>query len=188
MDYMDPDNYTQFAWAVIESAWDFADRRGNNDIVRLGDFRKAVNKLTEGHGLNTFSRDLTQEAKANRFDPVIGRDTEIKQLIEILCCRRKNNPVLLGEAGVGKTAIVEGLAQRIVSKDVPKKLIGKKLIALNLSDLVAGTRYRGQFEERIKIVLTEIERKKGQIILFIDELHTIIGQVQQSGHLMLLTC
>ena len=181
MDYTDPGNYTQPAWTIIRSAWDFADSR--EDVVRLRDFKRAINKLSDGAGLSTFGIDLTKEAKDGRFDPVIGRDDEIKQLIEILCCRRKNNPVLLGEAGVGKTAIVEGLAQRIADKNVPKNLIKKRIIALNLSDLVAGTEYRGQFEERIKIILTEIEGKKGQIILFVDELHTIIGAGSAIGTL-----
>ena len=167
------------AWKALSSAWNIAYNR--EEAINIGLLRDAINEQTESVGLSTFSRDLTEEAK--RFDPVIGRDTEIEHLIEILCCRRKNNPVLLGEAGVGKTAIVEGLAQRIAGKNVPKKLKGKRLVALNLSDLVAGTQYRGQFEERIKIILTDIERKKEQFILFIDELHTIIGAGSAIGTL-----
>ena len=188
MDYMNSYDYADLTLRIIQSAWNSADRRG--EYVHPNDLRRALNKHTEGEGLNKFGRDLTQEVKNDRqrakdkkFDPVIGRDIEIRQLIEILCCRRKNNPVLLGEAGVGKTAIVEGLAQRIVDKDVPENLIGKRLIALNLSDVVAGTEYRGQFEERIKTILTDIEKKKRKIILFIDELHTIVGAGSAIGTL-----
>ena len=124
--------------------------------------------------LDTFGRDLTELAVEGKLDPVIGRHQEIQRVVQILSRRTKNNPVLLGEAGVGKTAIVEGLAQRIVSRDVPEILHGKRLVVLDLAMMVAGTKYRGQFEERIKAVMIEV-RKAKNIILFIDELHTLVG-------------
>lgn len=124
--------------------------------------------------LDAFGRDLTVLARENKLDPVIGRANEIERVIQILSRRTKNNPVLLGEAGVGKTAIVEGLAQKIVSSDVPETLIGHRLVVLDLALMVAGTKYRGQFEERIKAVMDEIKRSK-DIIIFIDELHTLVG-------------
>ena len=130
--------------------------------------------------LKAFGRDLTEMAKKNELDPVIGRKEEIERVIQVLCRRTKNNPVLLGEAGVGKTAIVEGLAQEIVSGNVPEILHDKKVITLDLALMVAGTKYRGQFEERIKAVMDEIRRTKN-VILFIDELHTIVGAGSAEG-------
>jgi ATP-dependent Clp protease ATP-binding subunit ClpC len=124
--------------------------------------------------LDSFGRDLTELAKEGSLDPVIGRTTEIERLIQVLCRRTKNNPVLLGEAGVGKTAIVEGLAQRIISADVPDILHDRRIVVLDLAMMVAGTKYRGQFEERIKAVMNEV-RKAKNVILFIDELHTLVG-------------
>jgi ATP-dependent Clp protease ATP-binding subunit ClpC len=124
--------------------------------------------------LDSFGRDLTELAKETVLDPVIGRHTEIERLIQVLCRRNKNNPVLLGEAGVGKTAIVEGLATQIVNNDVPQILVGKRIVALDLAMMVAGTKYRGQFEERIKAVMNEVRRAKN-VMLFIDELHTLVG-------------
>ena len=124
--------------------------------------------------LDSFGRDLTEFAKNNDLDPVIGRADEIERLIQVLCRRTKNNPVLLGEAGVGKTAIVEGLAQSIVAQEVPDLLFDKRLVVLDLAMMVAGTKYRGQFEERIKAVMNEVRRAKN-VILFIDELHTLVG-------------
>jgi len=124
--------------------------------------------------LDSFGRDLTELARKNELDPVIGRIDEIERLIQILCRRTKNNPVLLGEAGVGKTAIVEGLAQQIVNKEVPQILKDKRIVVLDLAMMVAGTKYRGQFEERIKAVINEV-RRAGNVVLFIDELHTLVG-------------
>ena len=124
--------------------------------------------------LDSFGRDLTELARNNELDPVIGRENEIERLVQILCRRTKNNPVLLGEAGVGKTAIVEGLAQQIISQDVPDLLYDRRLVVLDLAMMVAGTKYRGQFEERIKAVMNEVRRAKN-VILFIDELHTLVG-------------
>jgi ATP-dependent Clp protease ATP-binding subunit ClpC len=124
--------------------------------------------------LDSFGRDLTEMAKSGKLDPVIGRENEIERLLVVLCRRYKNNPVLLGEAGVGKTAIVEGLAQRIVGNDVPELLADKRIVVLDLAMMVAGTKYRGQFEERIKAVMNEVRRARN-VILFIDELHTLVG-------------
>ncbi len=124
--------------------------------------------------LDSFGRDLTELAREGTLDPVIGRNNEIERVIQILCRRTKNNPVLLGEAGVGKTAIVEGLAQKIIGNDVPEILVDKRIVVLDLAMMVAGTKYRGQFEERIKAVMNEVRRAKN-VILFIDELHTLVG-------------
>jgi ATP-dependent Clp protease ATP-binding subunit ClpC len=131
--------------------------------------------------LEKYSRDLTQMAREGKLDPVIGRDTEIMRVIQILSRRTKNNPVLIGEAGVGKTAIVEGLAQKIATNDVPEILSGKKVISLDLGAMIAGSRFRGEFEERLKATLEEIQRAKGEIILFIDELHTVVGAGAAQG-------
>ena len=124
--------------------------------------------------LDSFGRDLTELAKQNKLDPVIGREKEIERAIQILCRRTKNNPVLLGEAGVGKTAIVEGFAQRVIEGNVPELLLDRRIVVLDLAMMVAGTKYRGQFEERIKAVMNEVRRAKNTI-LFIDELHTLVG-------------
>src|SRR4051794_31305255 len=125
--------------------------------------------------LDQYGVDLTAQARDGKLDPVIGRDTEIRRVIQVLARRTKNNPVLIGEPGVGKTAVVEGLAQRLIAGDVPDSLKGRRLVALDLSSMVAGAKYRGEFEERLKAVLTEIRDAGGQIITFIDELHTVVG-------------
>ncbi|MBI5755318.1 MAG: ATP-dependent chaperone ClpB [Nitrospirae bacterium] len=133
------------------------------------------------HALTKYSRDLTELARKGRLDPVIGRDDEIRRVIQVLSRRTKNNPVLIGEPGVGKTAIAEGLAQRIVAGDVPEGLKNKRVVALDMGALVAGSKYRGEFEDRLKAVLKEIEQAEGQIILFIDEIHTLVGAGAAEG-------
>ncbi|MCA1900335.1 MAG: AAA family ATPase [Chloroflexi bacterium] len=136
---------------------------------------------TKYRTLEKYSRDLTQLAREGKLDPVIGRDKEILRLIQILSRRTKNNPVLIGEAGVGKTAIAEGLAQKIAANDVPEILSGKKVVALDLGAMIAGSRFRGEFEERLKAVMDEVQRAKGDVILMIDELHTVVGAGAAQG-------
>ena len=131
--------------------------------------------------LERYGRDLTEVARKGKLDPVIGRDDEIRRVIQVLARRTKNNPVLIGEPGVGKTAIVEGLAQRIVRGDVPEGLRNKRIVALDMGALVAGAKYRGEFEERLKAVLKEIADAQGQVVLFIDELHTVVGAGAAEG-------
>jgi ATP-dependent Clp protease ATP-binding subunit ClpB len=145
--------------------------------------RRVTSQDPEGtyQALSKFGRDLTEAAESGKLDPVIGRDEEIRRVVQVLSRRTKNNPVLIGEPGVGKTAIVEGLAQRIVAGDVPESLKGKRVWALDIGGLLAGSKYRGEFEERLKAVLEEIENAAGEIIVFIDELHTIVGAGAAEG-------
>jgi ATP-dependent Clp protease ATP-binding subunit ClpC len=131
--------------------------------------------------LDKYSRDLTQLAREGKLDPVIGRDEEILRILQVLSRRTKNNPVLIGEAGVGKTAIVEGLAQKIVDSDVPENLLNKRVLSLDLGAMIAGSRFRGEFEERLKAAMEEIQRAQGEVILFIDELHTVVGAGSAQG-------
>ena len=149
--------------------------------LRQGKKVKDPRSETRFKVLEKYARDLTRLAEEDRLDPVIGRETEIMRVIQVLSRRTKNNPVLIGEAGVGKTAIVEGLAQRIVADDVPDLLSGVRIMALDLGALIAGTRFRGEFEERLKAVMDEVREAQGQIILFIDELHTVVGAGAATG-------
>ena len=149
--------------------------------IRAGQNVKDANAEDKYQALEKYGRDITSLAKEGKLDPVIGRDEEIRRIIQVLSRRTKNNPVLIGEPGVGKTAIVEGLAQRIFNKDVPEGLKGKRVVALDMGALIAGSKYRGEFEDRLKAVLKEIESRAGEIILFIDELHMIVGAGKAEG-------
>ena len=168
---------------ILEKNGLTADKLRNALTAARGSDRKVTSADAEGSykALEKYSTDLTARAKEGKLDPVIGRDQEIRRVIQILSRRTKNNPVLIGEPGVGKTAVVEGLAQRIVAGDVPTTLQNKKLISLDLGSMVAGSKYRGEFEERLKSVLNEIKNADGQIITFIDEIHTIVGAGAAEG-------
>src|ERR1700674_238482 len=155
----------------------------NGAIEEIRKGRKADTAGAEGNydALKKYARDLTAAAREGKLDPVIGRDEEIRRTIQVLSRRTKNNPVLIGEPGAAKTAIVEGLALRIISGDVPETLRNKRLVGLDLGSMLAGAKYRGEFEDRLKAVLKEIESAQGQIILFIDELHTLVGAGAAEG-------
>lgn len=155
----------------------------SNELKKVRKGQKITNDNPEetNNPLEKYGRNLTKEAREGKIDPVIGRDSEIRNCQRILSRRKKNNPVLIGKPGVGKTAIVEGLAQRIVNKDVPEPLQGRTIFALDMASLVAGAKYRGQFEERLKSVIDEVKKSEGQIIMFIDELHTIVGAGKTEG-------
>jgi ATP-dependent Clp protease ATP-binding subunit ClpB len=158
-----------------------------DDLLKVIEQMRGGTRITDQNAeqnyqaLSKYARDLTEQARKGKLDPVIGRDDEIRRTIQVLSRRTKNNPVLIGEPGVGKTAIVEGLAQRIISGDVPETLRNKRLVGLDLGSMLAGAKYRGEFEDRLKAVLKEIESAQGQIILFIDELHTLVGAGAAEG-------
>ena len=158
-----------------------------NDLIKVIEQTRGGSRITDQNAednyqaLSKYAKDLTDLARKGKLDPVIGRDDEIRRTIQVLSRRTKNNPVLIGEPGVGKTAIVEGLAQRIVSGDVPETLRNKRLVGLDLGSMLAGAKYRGEFEDRLKAVLKEIEKAQGQIILFIDERHTLVGAGAAEG-------
>src|SRR6185295_10897572 len=145
------------------------------EALRQGRTADSASAESQYEALKKYTRDLTAEAREGKLDPVIGRDEEIRRTIQVLARRTKNNPVLIGEPGVGKTAIAEGLSLRIVNGDVPESLKNKRLLALDMGALIAGAKYRGEFEERLKSVLSEVTQAAGEIILFIDEMHTLVG-------------
>jgi ATP-dependent Clp protease ATP-binding subunit ClpB len=172
--------------AALKSAVDKAGVSSQKFSEELTKMRNGEKLTTEDgdsnyNALQKYARDLTEMAEQGKLDPVIGRDEEIRRTIQVLARRKKNNPVLIGDPGVGKTAIVEGLALRIINKDVPEVLLGKKIMSLDMGALIAGAKYRGEFEERLKAVIKEVTKSDGQIVLFIDELHTLVGAGKTDG-------
>jgi ATP-dependent Clp protease ATP-binding subunit ClpC len=170
------------AWQIIQNIG-FTRDEVLDALRKIRGTQKAGDEGAEEkyEALEKYTRDLTLEARGGKLDPVIGRENEIRRVIQVLARRRKNNPVLIGEAGVGKTAIVEGLAQRIVSNEIPETLADRKVLSLDMGALIAGTKFRGEFEDRMKAVLDEIRASEGSIILFIDELHTVVGAGKAEG-------
>src|ERR687883_480890 len=158
-----------------------AELRAATERVRGGQRVTSPNPEGTYQALEKHGRNLTDLARQGKLDPVIGRDDEIRRVVQILSRRTKNNPVLIGEPGVGKTAIVEGLAQRIVRGDVPESLRDRQIVALDMGALIAGAKYRGEFEERLKAVLNEVRRAEGGIVMFIDEIHTVVGAGATEG-------
>src|SRR5262249_8006474 len=152
-------------------------------LAEIRGSQRVTDQNPEGkfQALEKYTRDLTALARRGKIDPVIGRDEEIRRVMQVLARRTKNNPVLIGEPGVGKTAIAEGIARRIASGDVPESLKDKRILALDLSAMVAGAKFRGEFEDRLKAVLKEVEASAGGVILFIDELHTLVGAGAAEG-------
>lgn len=175
----DTDGYTKRIFMDVDSSY----AKLKEAVTAIRGTTKVTSRNSEENydALSKYSRDLTKAAIDGKLDPVIGRDEEIRKAIQILSRRTKNNPILLGEPGVGKTAIAEGLAQRIISGDVPDTLKGRSLLSLDMGALVAGAKYRGEFEERMKAVLNEVQAAQGNVVLFIDEIHTMLGAGSAEG-------
>src|SRR5436189_131152 len=194
---MRPDKFTQKMQEALQAAQEVASQFSQQEISnehfllalldqtdgvtrplmeKMGGSQRVTDQNPEGkyQTLEKYGRDLTEMARRGKIDPVIGRDNEIRRVMQVISRRTKNNPVLIGEPGVGKTAIVEGLARRIISGHVPESLKPKKILAMDIGSMVAGAKFRGEFEDRLKAFLKEVTDSQGQIILFIDELHTIV--------------